>query len=42
MDVPERREYFMETKIDWLCQREEWAGLAAIGMVNTGLHKGDE
>ena len=31
----ERREYFLETEIDWLYGRERWAGLRAIGAVKT-------
>jgi predicted transposase YbfD/YdcC len=29
----ERREYFLETNIDWLYGRERWAGLRSIGAV---------
>jgi predicted transposase YbfD/YdcC len=31
----ERREYFLETEIDWLYGRERWAGLSAIGAVKS-------
>ena len=31
----ERREYYLETEIDWLYGRERWAGLRAIGAVKT-------
>ena len=31
----ETREYFMETDIDWLQQKAEWAGLNAIGAVHS-------
>lgn len=31
----EKREYFLETKIDWLYGRERWAGLRAIGEVKS-------
>jgi predicted transposase YbfD/YdcC len=31
----ERREYFLETEIDWLYGRENWAGLRAIGAVKS-------
>jgi len=31
----EIREYFLETKIDWLYNREKWTGLAAIGSVRS-------
>lgn len=31
----EKREYFLETNIDWLYGRERWAGLRAIGAVKS-------
>ena len=31
----EQREYYLETGIDWLAQRKDWAGLNGIGMVKT-------
>jgi predicted transposase YbfD/YdcC len=31
----ETREYYIETDIDWLWQKPEWAGLKAIGMVKS-------
>ena len=31
----ERREYFLETRIDWLYGRERWVGLTAIGAVKS-------
>ena len=31
----EKREYFLETQIGWLEQREKWAGLAGIGAVKS-------
>ena len=31
----EKRQYFLETKIDWLENRKAWAGLNAIGMVKS-------
>ena len=31
----ERREYFLETEINWLYGRERWAGLRAIGAVKS-------
>ena len=31
----ETREYFLETEIDWLHNREKWAGLSAIGAVHS-------
>lgn len=37
----ERREYFLESNIDWLNGRHEWSNLNAIGMVkSTVLEKG--
>lgn len=37
----ERREYFLETEINWLYDRECWAGLSAIGAVKaTVRYKG--
>lgn len=33
----ERREYYLETDIDWLGQRNDWAGLRGIGMVKTSV-----
>ena len=33
----EKREYYLETKIDWLTQREDWMGLNGIGMVKTSV-----
>jgi len=38
----EKREYFLETNIDWLHNRENWAGLSAIGAVkSTVTEKGE-
>ena len=38
----EKREYFLETDIDWLPQRANWAGLNAIGAVkSTVFEKGE-
>ena len=31
----EKREYFLETDIDWLPQKADWVGLNAIGMVRS-------
>ena len=31
----EKRQYFLTTDIDWLENRDEWAGLDAIGMVKS-------
>lgn len=31
----EKRQYFLETKVDWLEDREAWSGLNAIGMVKS-------
>lgn len=37
----EKREYFLETSIDWLYERERWEGLCAIGAVkSTVIRKG--
>ena len=33
----EKREYYLETKIDWLAQRENWMNLNGIGMVRTSV-----
>jgi len=33
----EEREYYLETEIDWLSQRENWANLQGIGMVRTSV-----
>lgn len=33
----EKREYYLETEIDWLSQREDWANLKSIGMVRTSV-----
>ena len=33
----EKREYYLETKIDWLTQREDWMNLNGIGMVRTSV-----
>ncbi len=33
----EEREYYLETKIDWLSQRKDWANLHGIGMVRTSV-----
>ena len=38
----ETREYFLETKIDWLDGRENWAGLAAIGAVRATVTKNEK
>jgi predicted transposase YbfD/YdcC len=37
----EKREYFLCTDIDWLENRDEWANLNAIGMVNSKVRDGD-
>jgi predicted transposase YbfD/YdcC len=31
----ETREYFLETDIDWLAQKDDWPGLSAVGMVKS-------
>lgn len=33
----EEREYYLETGIDWLSQRADWANLRGIGMVRTSV-----
>ena len=38
----ETRTYFLETEIDWLQQKEDWAGLAAIGMVKSKITEKDK
>ena len=41
----EQREYWLETDINWLAQRDEWAGLKSVGMVKsivTRKLKGEE
>ena len=35
----EQRTYYLETQIDWLPQRSDWAGLKGIGMVKTTVVK---
>lgn len=37
----EKREYFLETNIDWLEQKQEWMGLSAIGAVRCTVIKDD-
>jgi predicted transposase YbfD/YdcC len=37
----ETREYFLETDIDWLPQKKDWAGLNAIGMVRSKVSQKD-
>jgi len=41
----EQREYWLETDINWLAQKDEWAGLKSVGMVKsivTRKVKGEE
>lgn len=38
----EQREYFLETEIDWLWQKPDWAGLSGIGMVKSTVEKKGE
>jgi predicted transposase YbfD/YdcC len=38
----EKREYFLETDIDWLDQKEEWTNLNALGGVMTTVEKKGE
>jgi predicted transposase YbfD/YdcC len=35
----ERREYFLETSIDWLLQKAEWSNLNALGSVGTTVEE---
>ena len=37
----EKREYFLETDIDWLEQKQKWKGLSAIGAVRCTVIKKD-
>ena len=37
----ETQEYFLETELDWLHQKPEWAGLNAIGMVRSRVLEKD-
>lgn len=37
----ETREYFLETEIEWLHQKQDWAGLNAIGMVKSCVWEKD-
>jgi predicted transposase YbfD/YdcC len=37
----ETREYLLETEIDWLYQKLDWAGLNAIGMVKSSVWEKD-
>ena len=37
----ETRKYFLETEIDWLPQKQNWAGLSAIGMVKSKVLEKD-
>ena len=37
----ETREYFLETTLDWLSQRSDWAGLNAIGKVESRVWEKD-
>jgi predicted transposase YbfD/YdcC len=38
----EKREYFLETDIDWLSQKAEWANLNAIGAVRSTVEQSGE
>jgi predicted transposase YbfD/YdcC len=38
----EKREYFLETDIDWLEQKRSWSGLSAIGAVKSTVYEKDE
>jgi len=37
----EKREYFLETDIDWLSQKADWKGLSAIGAVRSTVIEND-
>jgi predicted transposase YbfD/YdcC len=37
----ETRKYYLETEIDWLYQKPDWAGLNAIGMVKSSVLEKD-
>jgi len=37
----ETREYYLETEIDWLYQKPDWAGLRGIGMVKSSVWEKD-
>jgi len=37
----EKREYFLETEIDWMYQKPDWVGLNAIGMVKSSVWEKD-
>ena len=37
----ERREYYLETEIDWLHQKPDWERLSAIGMVKSSVWEKD-
>jgi len=38
----EQREYWLETELNWLAQRDEWAGLKSVGMVKSIVTRGKE
>lgn len=38
----EKREYYLETNIEWLIQKAEWKGLTAIGAVRTTITEKNE
>jgi len=35
----EKREYYLETELDWLEQKDEWANLNAVGMVKSVVER---
>lgn len=38
----EQREYWLETDIKWLAQRNEWAGLRSVGMAKSIITRGEK
>ena len=38
----EKREYWLETDINWLGQRDEWSNLKSVGMVKSVVEKNDK
>jgi len=38
----EQREYWLETELNWLAQKDEWAGLKSVGMAKSIVTRGDK
>ena len=38
----EQREYWLETELSWLAQKDEWAGLKSVGMAKSIVTRGDK